>query len=67
MKRRRFVAIVGGAVFGLSHTPPAPGQTTARRIGFLSAFSRSDMEYFLGQLRPELEKLGWTDGRNIVF
>jgi putative ABC transport system substrate-binding protein len=25
------------------------------------------MEAFLSQLRPELEKLGWIDGRNIVF
>jgi putative ABC transport system substrate-binding protein len=67
MKRRRFVAIFGGALFGLSRTLQAQGQVTTRRIGFLSAFSRADMENFLGQLRPELEKLGWTDGRNIVL
>ena len=67
MKRRRFVAIVGGALFGLSHTQRAPGQATVRRIGFFSAFSRADIENFLGQVRPELEKLGWTDGRNIVL
>ena len=67
MKRRRFVAIVGGALFGLSHTQRAPGQATVRRIGFFSAFSRADIENSLGQVRPELEKLGWTDGRNIVL
>ena len=65
--RRTFVAIAGGALFGLSPNLRAQGQATTRRIGFLSAFSRADIEAFLSQLRPELEKLGWTDGRNIVL
>jgi putative ABC transport system substrate-binding protein len=51
----------------LSPNLRAQGQVTTRRIGFLSAFARADMETFLGLLRPELEKLGWTDGRNIVL
>jgi putative ABC transport system substrate-binding protein len=38
-----------------------------RRIGFLSPFTRADIEDFLSVLRPELEKLGWTDGRNIML
>ena len=63
--RRTFVAIVAGALVGLSSNLQA--QVTARRIGFFSAFSRADIEAFLGLLRPELEKLGWTDGRNIVL
>jgi len=67
MDRRTFVAITGGALLGLSPNPRAQSQTTARRIGFLGAFPRTDIEVFLGQLRPELEKLGWTDGRNIVL
>ena len=45
----------------------AHGQVTTRRIGFLSSFSRADIEDFLGLLRPELEKLGWTEGRNIML
>jgi putative ABC transport system substrate-binding protein len=45
----------------------AQGQVTPRRIGTLSAFPLAAVEAFLGQLRPELEKLGWTDGRNIVL
>lgn len=43
------------------------GQVTERRIGFLSPFARADIEDFLSLLRPELEKLGWVDGRNIIF
>jgi len=40
---------------------------TARRIAFLSAFPRDDIEAALGLIRAELKKLGWTDGRNIVL
>ena len=65
--RRTFVAITGGAMLGLSLTLRAQGQVTTRRIGFLSAFARADVEGFLSLLRPELEKLGWIDGRNIVL
>jgi putative ABC transport system substrate-binding protein len=43
------------------------GQTTVHRIGFLSPFARGDIEDFLSLLRPELEKLGWVDGRNILL
>ena len=67
MDRRTFVVITGGALLGLSPEPKAQGQVTTRRIGFLSAFVRADIEVFLGLLRPALEKLGWIDGRNIVF
>jgi len=45
----------------------AQAQATPRRIAFLSAFPRADVEAALGQIRAELEKLGWTDGRNIVL
>ena len=65
--RRAFVAIIGGALLGLSPTLRVQGQAMARRIGFLSGLPRADIETFLGQLRPELEKLGWTEGRNIVL
>ncbi len=67
LDRRTFVAMTGGALLGLSSSLRAQGPVAARRIGFLSGFARADIENFLGQLRPELEKLGWTDGRNIVL
>ncbi len=67
MDRRTFVAITGGALLGLSPNLRAQGQVKTRHIGFLSVFPRADVESFLGLLRPELEKLGWSDGRNIVL
>ena len=45
----------------------AQGQVAARRIGFLSPFARPDIDDFLSLLRLELEKLGWTYGRNIIL
>ena len=65
--RRKFVVIIGAGTLGLSLNLRAQGQTTPRRIGFLSAFARAEIEALLSELRPELEKLGWTDGRNIVL
>lgn len=67
MDRRTFVATTGGALLGLSPNLRAQDQVTTRRIGLLSVFPRAAVETFLSQLRPELEKLGWTDGRNIVL
>ena len=67
MDRRTFVAITGGSLLGLSANLRAQGQVKTRHIGFLSAFPRAEVEAVLSLLRPELEKLGWTHGRNIVF
>jgi len=65
MDRRTFIATVGGAMFAAPAGLRA--QATARRIAFLSAFPRADIEVALGLIRVELEKLGWADGRNIVL
>jgi len=67
MDRRAFVASAVGALFALSSGLPAQGQEKIHRIGFLSPFARADVETLIRELRPELEKLGWTDGRNIVL
>ena len=63
--RRTVVFIVGAALFGLPSICRTEAHT--RRIVFLSPFAPADIAAFLGLLRPELEKLGWTDGRNMVL
>jgi len=67
MERRTFAGLAGGALLGLSLSLRAQAQATPRRIGFFSPFARADIEDFLSLLRPELEKLGWADGRNIIL
>lgn len=63
--RRMFIKVAGSAALLLSAGRRAVGQTSVPRIAFLSGFARADVESFYVLLRPELEKLGWTDGRNI--
>ena len=65
--RRTFVAITGGVLLGVAPDLWAQGRATMRRIGVLSPFARAEVEALLGELKPELEKLGWTEGRNIEF
>lgn len=66
MDRRAFVVRTGGVLLGLSFNLRAQGTPTTRRIGLLSAYPRATVAAFLSELRPELDKLGWTDGRNIA-
>ena len=67
MDRRIFIAAIGNAMFAVPAGLRAQAQATARRIAFLSAFPRADIDFTLGLIRAELETLGWTDGRNIVL
>jgi putative ABC transport system substrate-binding protein len=65
--RRTFIAISAGAMLFLNADRLTWAQPAPRRIGWLSPFSRADVESFLALLRPELDKLGWSDGRNLVM
>ena len=65
--RRRFATIAAGTLLALSTELRAQVKATMRRIAFLTAFPRADVEVILSLIRTELEKLGWTDGRNIVL
>ena len=67
MQRRAFVGIAAVAASGLSPPAEAQAQGKPRRIALLSGFSRPNVNAFLAELRPELEKLGWSEGRNIVI
>jgi putative ABC transport system substrate-binding protein len=70
MRRRNFIALVGGAAaVPLAHWPMvthAQQQVQTKRIGVLMNFRESDPE---GQARltafvHAMSELGWTDGRN---
>jgi putative ABC transport system substrate-binding protein len=67
MDRRAFVARTGAVLLGLSFNLRAQGTPTTRRIGLLSAYPHAAVASFLSELRPELDKLGWADGRNIAL
>src|SRR5215467_10817439 len=64
MRRRQFI-ILGGAAAAWS--PLARAQQQMRRIGVLMAHLESDPEFqdYLRAFREGLQKLGWTEGRNV--
>jgi putative ABC transport system substrate-binding protein len=66
MKRREFIALLGGAAAAWPNVAHAQQAERVRRIGVLMAAANNA----LGQARAkvfqqELERLGWTDGRNL--
>ena len=67
MKRRQFIALVGGAVFAWPSAARAQPSDRMRRIGVLLAYKEDDPEAKarLAAFRAALAKLGWSEGRNI--
>src|SRR5262249_16358428 len=66
MKRREFVSLLGGAAtwpFAARAQQPGP----ARRVGVLSGIADSGPEAKarITAFQESLQKLGWTDGRNL--
>ena len=68
MRRREFIAILGGAAAMWPLAASAQQADQVRRIGVLSNIggerSRSPQS-MVTALHEELRKLGWTDGRNL--
>ena len=65
MRRRDFITLLGGAVAGWPLA--ARAQESVRRIGVLMAYAETDSEAqaYVAAFREGLQKLGWTEGRNI--
>jgi putative tryptophan/tyrosine transport system substrate-binding protein len=65
-KRRDFITLLGGAV-AWPLAARAQQAVGMRRIGVLSNAAADDPEYSrrLRAFVQELERLGWTDGRNL--
>jgi putative ABC transport system substrate-binding protein len=67
MKRREFIILLGGTALLVPRTAFAQTTRRMRRIGVLMNFEADEPE---GQAREiafaqELQKLGWTEGRNV--
>jgi len=67
MKRREFITLLGGAAAAWSGAAGAQQGERVRRIGVLMAFAESNLEgqANVAAFREGLQKLGWTEGRNI--
>jgi putative ABC transport system substrate-binding protein len=66
MQRRPFITLLGGAAVAWSFAARAQGERM-RRIGLLMGYAESDREgqANVAAFRGGVQKLGWTEGRNI--
>src|SRR5262245_13311074 len=67
MRRRAFIWLLGGAAAAWPLAARAQQGERKRRIGVLMAHAENDAEFhdYLSAFREGLQKLGWTEGRNI--
>jgi putative ABC transport system substrate-binding protein len=67
MRRRTFIALLNGAAIAWPLAARAQQDEPMRRIGVLMGFAESNPEgqAFVAAFREGLEKLKWTEGRNI--
>jgi putative ABC transport system substrate-binding protein len=67
LKRRKFLTLLGGAAAACPFAARAQQPGGMRRIGVLMAHAENDKEFkaYVAVFRSGLEKLGWSEGRNI--
>jgi putative ABC transport system substrate-binding protein len=67
MRRREFLSVLGGAAGAWPHAARAQQPERMRRIDVLMAYAESDLEgqALVAAFREGLQKLGWTESRNI--
>jgi putative tryptophan/tyrosine transport system substrate-binding protein len=67
VKRRDFITLLGGAAFAWPLAARAQQGERVRRIGVLMGYAENDSEAqaWVAAFREGLQKLGWTEGRNI--
>jgi putative ABC transport system substrate-binding protein len=69
MRRRKFIAAIGGSVLAWPFVTRAQSPDRVRRVGILMPYAKGDAENeaFVATFKQELAKLGWADGRNVQF
>jgi ABC-type uncharacterized transport system substrate-binding protein len=64
MKRREFITLLGGATL----SPRVAWAQNVRRVALLLGVTDNSIEQeYVGTFRKELQRLGWTEGRNLAI
>src|SRR5437660_1872075 len=68
-RRREFITLLGGAAIAWPLAARAQQAGGMRRVGVLMSVAENDPggQAFAAAFRDGLQKLGWTEGRNIRF
>src|SRR4030095_8377603 len=67
MKRRISVLALSGMLFALCGSVDVQQAGKVFRLGFLDSSTASGMAVLVDTFRQELNKLGWSDGKNITI
>src|SRR5215470_651250 len=67
MRRREFIALLGGAAAAWPIAARAQDGQRKRRVGVLSQFAADDPMNGSQAFRRALEQLGWSEDRNVVI
>src|SRR3954447_3567411 len=70
MRRRKFIALLGGATAAWVLEPIAAGAQTPPkipRVGYIAGSSANSTEHMVGAFRQRLRELGYTEGQTITL
>ena len=67
MKRRKFIALLGGAAVARPLTARAQPAAKTPTIGFMSVSTPAAWSHFVPAFEQRLGELGWNNGRNVTI
>ena len=70
MRRREFIALLGGATAASAAWPTATGAQTPPkipRVGYIAALNATTSEHTVGAFRQRLRELGYVEAQTIAL